>query len=166
MLFIVVFVTVNSINNSVFLLASYNCPESIDKLKNVRKRTNDYFIQNLARLVRVLLWFARQCLQDVMAQKPQVGNLNSLVIIWSLSASCIILILWKLEDSSSRQHQSQHLDKYFFKFTKVKQDKVHTTGNLSFNNLIQQLCSTLVETLGFTFSLHTSHKNDVRSASM
>lgn len=99
-------------------------------------------------------------------EAPIWGNLNILVIIWSFSSLCIILILWKLGGFCSNEHQNPYLDKNFSKLTKVKQDKVHTTGNLSFINLIQQLCFSLMKTLCFTFLQHTSHRNDVKSPSM
>lgn len=56
-----------------------------------------------------------------MAQKPQVRNLNFLVITWSPSALCIILILWKLGGFCSTEHQNSDLYENFFKLTKVKQ---------------------------------------------
>lgn len=41
---------VTSIKNSVILLASYNCLENIDKLKNVRKLQNSFIVIILCRI--------------------------------------------------------------------------------------------------------------------
>lgn len=126
LLFILGVVTVHSCNNSVILLASIL----------LRVLTNLEIWENL----KIALWWLfypdfsktgtksyRGSLSSVCktwwhrSLVPNSRNLNFLVITWSPSALCIILILWKLGGFCSSEHQNSDLYKNFPKLTKVKQ---------------------------------------------